>query len=291
MRLSRREFLTRAALGTAGVGALLGGGVVAQAYGLEVARHTLPMAGLRAPVRVAVLSDLHYGPWIRARSVAHWVDATLRARPDLILLPGDFVDVDLSVRPDALLTQLARLRAPLGVFGSWGNHDYGSFGLFSRRFARTRARADWQGVRAQFTAWLAEADVRVLNNTSTRVRDDLALAAVDDLWYGAPDLARALAGLSGTPTLLMSHNPDLLPEVPDWVDLTVSGHTHGGQVRFPLLGAPVVPSRFGQRFAQGFVTGDLGARGFVSRGLGVSGLPVRNLCPPEVVLLDLTPER
>ena len=287
MPLTRRQFLGRAALGLGALGALTGGGLVGQAYAFQVSRPRATLAGLRAPLRVAVLADLHYGPWIAAGQLARWVDATLSARPDLILLPGDFVDLNLSLRPDALLAQLARPRAPLGVWGSWGNHDYGSFGLYASRLTRAPARADWPQVRAQFTAWLAQAGVHILTNRSVRLRPDLALAAVDDLWWGEPDLERALSGLQGTPTLLMSHNPDLLPQVPGWVGLTVSGHTHGGQVRLPLLGAPVVPSRFGQRFAQGFVTGDLGARGFVSRGLGVSGLPVRNLCPPEVVILEL----
>ncbi|WP_370657292.1 hypothetical protein [Deinococcus sp. KNUC1210] len=99
----------------------------------------------------------------------------------------------------------------------------------------------------------------------------------------------------------MSHNPDYLmalPSTSQWRSdgLVVSGHTHGGQVRLPLVGALKVPSQYGQRFAQGWVQGDPaddrpGARGFVSRGLGVSGLPFRNLCPPEVVLLELEPER
>lgn len=88
--------------------------------------------------------------------------------------------------------------------------------------------------------------------------------------------------------MLLTHNPDLLPRVPASVGLTLCGHTHGGQVRLPLLGAVTVPSRYGTRFLEGWVWGG-GARGFVSRGLGVTGLPVRNLCPAQLHVFTLLP--
>lgn len=287
--LTRRQFLGRALGGVAAVGAVGGGAAVTQAYRFEVNTHSLVLPGLRAPLRVALLADLHYGPWVRAGSVRAWVAGANAARPDLTLLLGDFLDADLTRPQTPLLTELARLRAPLGVYGVWGNHDYGSFGAYGRRLLGSARRAHWALQRDTFERQLARVGVRILTNASAPIRPDLRLAGLDDAWWGQPDLKRALTGLKQTPTLLMSHNPDLLPEVPAWVGLTVSGHTHGGQVRLPLVGAPVVPSRYGQRFAQGFVTGDLGARGFVSRGLGVSGLPLRNLCAPEVVVLDLRP--
>ncbi|ADV66528.1 metallophosphoesterase [Deinococcus maricopensis] len=284
---SRRTFLRRALAGGAAL-ALGGVGVgVAQAHALQVNTHAARLPGLTRALRVALLTDLHYGPYVHAGQVRGWVEAALQARPDLLLVLGDFVDADLASSPTPLLAELARLRAPLGVWGVWGNHDYASFGQRARRFVNPQ-RANWMAVREEFRADLARAGVRVLRNEAVRVRDDLTLAGLDDLRTGAPDLAAALGAARPGGTLLMSHNPDVLPDVPAWVGLTVSGHTHGGQVRFPVVGAPVVPSAFGQRFAQGFVTGDLGARGFVSRGLGVSGVPVRNLCPPEVVVLDCT---
>ncbi|MDL2344246.1 metallophosphoesterase, partial [Deinococcus sp. MIMF12] len=102
--------------------------------------------------------------------------------------------------------------------------------------------------------------------------------------------AAALAGAGeGQASVLLSHNPDLLPDLPRRVGLVLSGHTHGGQIRLPVVGAPVVPSRYGQRYAMGWVQGAHGTPGYVSRGLGVSGVPLRNLCPPEVTLLSLRP--
>lgn len=298
--LSRRQLLGRVAAWSAGLGLAGAGAGAAQAYApaqLNRMRSTLP--GLNAPVTVALLSDLHYGPYIGERQVAGWVELTLSARPDLVLVLGDFCDVQLpNGLPAPLLRQLARLQAPLGVYGVWGNHDYGCFGRFEQPFTGP-ARADWATFRQAFREALQAGGLSILNNAGLLVRPDLWLGGIDDLTYGRPDPQLALQGApGGTGLLLMCHEPDTLmtlADVPAWTPqgLAVSGHTHGGQIRLPLVGAPLVPSVYGQRFAQGWVQGDpargrAGARGYVSRGLGLSGVPMRNLCPPEVVLLELS---
>ncbi|MBB6098698.1 hypothetical protein HNR42_002133 [Deinobacterium chartae] len=285
-RISRRVFLRRTLGGLGVLATLGGGGAVAQVYRFEVNRHRAPLPGLRTPLRVVMLSDLHYGPFIGTGSVRAWVDAALEARPELIVMTGDFVDTDLEGSPRDLIAELSRLRAPLGVWGVWGNHDYGSFGAYVRRWQAAHQEANAR--LAAFGNALSAAGVRILTNQGVRLRPDLYLAGVDDFWWGRPDLGAALAGAPATGAwLLMSHNPDLLPEVPTRVGLTLSGHTHGGQVRLPLVGALRTASRYGERFVQGFVRGP--APGFVSRGLGVSMLPVRWACAPEVVVLDLEP--
>lgn len=256
----------------AAVTAAAGGWGFAAIYGFEVTHHRVPLPGLRSPLRVVQLSDLHYGPYLHEASVARWVDAALAESPDLLVLTGDYVD-SRNRRPLApLLAELVRLRAPLGVHAVWGNHDH-----FNR--ARTR----------ELAAAFAAAGITVLNNSSVPVRDDLLLAGIDDFKIGRPDLAAALAAADGTrPTLLLSHNPDLLPELPAGsVALALAGHTHGGQVRLPLLGAPVTSSSYGQRLAQGWV--DVPVRAYVCRGLGVTGIPMRVLCPPELAVFDLVP--
>jgi len=253
----------------AAVAAVAGAGV-AGAYRFQVVRQQLPVRGLRRPLRLALLADLHYGQYIRAGSVARWVDATLAERPDLIVLDGDLVDEDLSEDTRALLAELGRLRAPLGTFAVWGNHDH-------------RSVRDLPA----FAAALATAGVRVLVNGGARVRDDLYLAGIDDYRTGRPDLAAALAGRDGMPCVLLSHNPDVLPEVPEDVSLTLSGHTHGGQVCLPFVGPLITSSAYGRRFAQGWVHGP--ARGYVTRGLGVTLIPVRVACPAELTVMDLTP--
>lgn len=300
--LTRRQVLGRGILGW-GAGLGLTGSAVGAAQGYAPAglsRVAARLPGLQRPLSVAVLTDLHYGPYIREQQIAGWVDLTLSVRPDLILVLGDFCDVNLgSALPAPLLRQLARLQAPLGVYGVWGNHDYGSFGRYERRVIG-EIRSDWMDVRAAFQQALAVGGLSILTNAGLSVRPGLWLGGVDDLSWGQPD---AGAALRDAPTeaaqLLMVHEPDDLmglAAVPEWRPdgLAVCGHTHGGQIRLPLIGAPVVPSSYGQRFAQGWVRGEAvggrpGALGYVSRGLGLSGVPFRNLCPPEVVLLTLSP--
>lgn len=287
--LTRRRVLRGLVGGSLGLAAL-GGVGAAQAYRFGLTRHSRALPGLTRPLRVAFLTDLHYGLFIYEGSVRAWVDAANAARPDLILLGGDQMDFRADAPPAPLLAELGRLNAPLGVHGVWGNHDYGSFGkYYSPHYGP--ARPDWPQRRDALTAAYAGAGVTILRNQGLAVRDDLFLAGVDDLWQGKADLGAALAGKPGAgATLLVSHNPDLLPDLTPGVGLVLCGHTHGGQVRLPLLGAPMVPSRYGQRYAMGWVTGAHGTPAYVSRGLGLSGVPLRNLCEPEVAVFELRPD-
>ncbi|WP_034360747.1 metallophosphoesterase [Deinococcus phoenicis] len=285
--LTRRRLLRGLLGGGLAVGAL-GGAGLAQAARFGVVREQAALPGLRSPLRAAFLTDLHYGLYAFAGSVRAWVDAANAERPDLILLGGDFLDLRPDADPAPLLTELARLRAPLGAFGVWGNHDYGSFGR-SDAERRGLPGSGWQARQQELTAAFARSGVTILRDAGRAVRDDLWLGGVDDFWFGRPDPAAALAGAGERATLLLSHNPDLLPDLPGPAGLVLCGHTHGGQIRLPLFGAPVVPSRYGQRYAMGWVRGAYGTPAYVSRGLGTSGVPLRNLCEPEITLFTLTP--
>ncbi|SMB80337.1 metallophosphoesterase [Deinococcus hopiensis] len=278
MQISRRAVL----LGGLGLGSLGATGLNG-AYAFEINHHVYALPGLQSPIRAVQLTDLHYGPFHRAAAVRAWMETALTLRPDLVLITGDFADRHLLDAPGPLFQELSRLRAPLGVWGVWGNHDHD----YCHREAQKTGR-DPQQARDAFTVALKNAGIGLLRNGGLPLRDDLYLAGVDDLRKGDPQLTPALMG---APTqgavLLMSHNPDLLPTVPSRVSLTLCGHTHGGQVRLPGIGAPVPASRFGQRFVQGFVQGP--APGFVSRGLGTTGIPVRLHCPAELVVFDFVP--
>ena len=241
----------------------------------SVTQHRLELIGLEKPLRMAHLTDLHFGPAQRLPSVRAWVNATLEQKPDLILITGDFLEYrkSLSNVPE-LCAELSRLKAPLGVFGVLGNHD-----LYAVRLGRL-----------ELIEPLELAGIRILTNAGIQIREDVFVAGVDDLWNGNPDLEKALKDAPKTGAiLLMSHHPDLLETVPARVGLTLCGHTHGGQVVLPWVGALHSGSRYGQRFVQGFVTGALGARGFVCRGLGTTALPVRYNCPAELAVLDFLP--
>ncbi|HWG85200.1 MAG TPA: metallophosphoesterase [Deinococcales bacterium] len=264
-----RALRVLAALGAAGL-----------AYGVwnsrrfVVTRRQLRLPGLRSAVRVVQLSDLHYGRSHPVGQVRSWVNAALALDPDLVLVTGDFVDDP--VRPAdlaALVREVGRLRAPLGVLAVLGNHDYHGF--------------EEEGV-GVLRAALEGVGLRVLVNEGLLVRDDLFVGGVDDLWLGRPDLDLALDGAPRDgAVLLMSHNPDLLPRVPARVGLTLSGHTHGGQVSLPVLGAPHSGSSYRQRYLGGFVRGP--GLAHVSTGLGTTKLPLRFGVPAEVVLLELLP--
>ena len=267
--MSRRTFLR-----------IVGGGLVAAAvvpavaatYDFVVEEVALSMDGLAAPLRLAWLSDMHFGPFVRAGSIAAWVDVTLDIRPDLILLGGDQVDRLAPRDLSPLLEELGRLRAPLGVYAVRGNHDHARFG----------------DAIAHFDGELRAAGIETLVNRGTMLRDELYLAGIDDFGRGEPRLDRALAERpAASPCLLMSHNPDVLPDVPTSVDLTLCGHTHGGQVVLPLIGPPITSSRYGRRFAEGAVSAPV--KGYVTRGLGVAHVPIRINCPPELTLVTLVP--
>jgi len=270
--VDRRRFLTYAAAVAATGATGWSAAQVSGTYHFDVVRVRAGLTGLREPLRIAWLTDLHHGQYVRTASVRAWVDAALAEAPDVVLLGGDLVDQRPGADADeALVAELARLQAPLGVLAVWGNHD-------RSRFRRIDG----------FAAALRDAGIDLLVNRGVAVRDDLHVAGLDDFRIGRPDLEATLAGRPATgATLLLSHNPDVLPSVPLDVGLTLSGHTHGGQVVLPGVGALYTSSQYGVHPAGQEADGP--ARGYVSRGLGVSSLPVRINCPAELTVLDLAP--
>lgn len=228
--------------------------------------------------KIAVLADLHVGsPFNGPGKLDQIVELTQSARPDLILLVGDYVIHGVVAGkftpPEAVAKRLGDLSAPLGVYAVLGNHDW----------------------------WLDAARVRhALEMAGIAVLEDIAvpiqtgqckfwLAGISDFWEGAHDVGKALAGVpDGASILAFTHNPDVFPEVPPRVALTVAGHTHGGQVYIPLIGRPVVPSRYGERYAIGHIV-EANRHLFVSAGLGTSIIPVRLLVPPEISVLTVRP--
>jgi uncharacterized protein len=225
-------------------------------------------------LRVAAIADLHTGAGHVSLGKTRRVVARVnRERPDLIALLGDYVDPRgpgaTEVPKAAVASELGRLRAPLGVVAVLGNHDWAEGG-------REMASA------------LRQAGVRMLENEAVDVGRGLWVAGVADAGTRQPDVAAALsAAPADAPVLLLSHNPDVFPEVPGRVSLTLSGHTHGAQVDLPLVRDRVTPSRFGAHYAGG-VFEERDRLLFVSRGVGTSGLPVRFMAPPEVAVLELT---
>jgi hypothetical protein len=252
---------------------------------LVVREHRIAVPGwpAGAPIRIALLSDLHVGsphngPG-RLRAVVRRVNA---ARPQIVLLAGDFVIhrvlFGTFVPPETTGEILRDLRAPLGVYAVLGNHDYG---LNARRVAAA--------LRAGGVLVLEDQAVRIGGEFVPATTPPFWLVGVSDLLRGPHDLDGALTQVTDdAPVLLFTHNPDLFPEVPERVGLTLAGHTHGGQVHIPLVGRPIVPSRYGSRYAAGLVV-ERGRRLFVTTGVGTSIVPVRFFVPPEIALLSVVP--
>ncbi len=221
-------------------------------------------------LRVAFLSDLHLGAFAQERDLVRLCERVARWEPDLVCLGGDLVHAHAH-EVELLGKALALLQPPLGRYAVPGNHD---------------CHAD-PGLR-RWRPYLEAQGVSVLVNQGRRLQrggDGLWLAGVDDLGRGQPDLAAALAGAGEhEPVLLLSHHPDLFHEAaPVGVDLTLSGHTHGGQVRVAgrALTRHTRLGLWGGHYEQE------GAQLYVGRGAGTSGLPLRLGAPAEVPLITL----
>lgn len=246
-------------------------------------------------LRLAVISDLHVGSMhVPLSRVSEIVGAANALKPDLTLLLGDFVASRKPFASDPSMRswadELARLEARDGIFAVLGNHDWW------HDPATQAARAG----PTQVGQALAQAGIPVLENRALRLETSagpLWLAGLGDQIaflprlrgrpHGIDDLAGTMAQIAddGAPVIMMAHEPDIFARMPDRVSLTLSGHTHGGQVR--LLGwAPIVPSRYGNRFAYGHVREE-GRDLVVSAGIGTSQLPIRFGIPPEIVLIEL----
>lgn len=272
--MKRRKFLSLSAkTGAATLVAALA--PVALAYGCRVLRKQITLAGLPGVFdgfRIALISDLHHSAWIPQDYIRSVVALTNAEKPDLVALTGDLIHRGRQWVPGCM-AELAKLRARHGVVAVLGNHDHhdGAAPLLRRA--------------------LATAGVADLTNANTTLRRDghpLVIGGVGDLWRERQKLHRALTGARGAESMvLLSHNPDFTEHITDErVGIVLSGHTHGGQVVFPWLGAPIVPSRYGQKYLSGLCQGPL-ARVFVTRGAGSSFPPLRFRCPPEVPILML----
>ncbi|HET6390060.1 metallophosphoesterase [Hyphomicrobium sp.] len=305
--ISRRDLLKLT--GVAGVGSTaLSGYALAEAFRENVTTYNLIppnwTSGLK--LKLAVLADLHVcEPWMSVERVQNIVEQTNRLEADAVLLLGDYVvgyrlgQYSAKVSDQAWAQALAGLKAPLGVHAVLGNHDWWD----SEEVQERGAGPTPAGLALQ------AAGITVHENTAVRLEKDghpFWLAGLGDQWAFRPRGAssdefaegsktrfRGVDDLPGTlrlvtddaPVVLMAHEPDIFPVMPERVSLTISGHTHGGQVR--IFGyAPVVPSRYGSRYVYGHIV-EGGRHLIVSGGLGCSSLPIRFGSPPEIVMIEL----
>lgn len=273
MRLRHHRLWTTFAVGLAG---LLGIGCIGfiNATSVPIERQAIvDLAELpkgTKPVRIALLSDIHVGNiGMRLERLAAIIRAVNAARPDIVVLAGDFVvgeHKDGTAKRALDLAALARLRAPAGVFAVLGNHDHWT---------------DPDAIRRN----LAQAGIQVLENTAVR-RGQLTLVGIGDRFSGHDDIAHAVAeadALGGTP-VAFTHSPDLSPELPARFHILLAGHTHCGQVVAPLIGPIVQYSRWRRLYDPKFRCGrvdDMTRSTFVTAGVGSGTLPLRLNAMPD----------
>lgn len=285
---ARRQFLERAT--TAVVAAPFVAGVYGVFYGrlnLQTTARRIRLARLPAAFsgfRIAQLSDIHIGPFMTEEEIRKYVRITNGLKPDLIALTGDFVTWDPSTQ-QAVVRALAGLRAPFGVFGCLGNHEA------------------WSNTEASITAMFSRTGIRILRQQSVPVEtrgEKLNLIGVD---YESRHFAhvpgqqhivgRYLERIEhlvtpGQVNILMSHNPDTFDRAAELgIDLSISGHTHGGQVALEFISPELAPSRLVTPYVSGWFEKP-GGQLYVNRGIGTIGVPMRIGAPPEITVFELS---
>jgi predicted MPP superfamily phosphohydrolase len=277
-KLDRRRLLRAAAWGSA---CMLGGGGALSAWGERnwprIVRVDVPLPGLPPDLHgftICQLSDIHRNLWVSEAFVRGAVDRANALGAQLTVLTGDYVSGprhDL----DSAAAALSGLRAPLGVYGITGNHDY--------------TCPDPE----RLLAGLERGGIRVLRNASaslTTGETDWWLCGLDDTQRGEPDLERTLRGVDPAAfRILLCHEPDHADDVVSQrFPLQLSGHSHGGQIVLPKVG-PLITPRKGRKYVSGLRTVEgTSSLVYTNVGLGVITVPIRLNCPPEITLLRLT---
>jgi uncharacterized protein len=266
---------------------------VAGAYGLfygrlnlEVARRPIWLARLPKAFegfRIAQISDIHIGPFMTEEEIRRYAAICNETKPDLIALTGDFVTWDPGTQ-QALVRALSGLRAPLGVFGCLGNHDA------------------WAGVEDSLTRLFGAAGIRILRQQAAPIQthgETLNLLGID--FAGSrhmpqsyrrrfrPDPLREIAPLlsPATANILLSHNPDTFDDAAEMgIDLSLAGHTHGGQLALEFISPQIAPSRLVTPYVSGLFEKP-GGQLYVNRGIGTIGVPMRVGSPPEITVFEL----
>jgi len=237
------------------------------------ARISLPGWPSKArPMRLILMSDLHVSrPGDTPDRLRDTIARVNTLHPDIVLIAGDFratgIEGAKSFSIAKTVAPLGDLKPRFGTFAILGNHDYDD--------------------PAQMRQRLADQDVRLLDNEAVRV-GPLGIVAVSDIFSHHANVAAAMQSWrkSGGIPVVMTHSPDVIPQLPPAVTLALAGHTHCGQVSLPVFGPPTTQSRFGRRYMCGLVRE--GPRtSIISAGLGVSGWPIRWNAPPDLWVIDV----
>ena len=222
-------------------------------------------------LKIGIISDLHIGTKnVDLEKLKLIVEQINNQNLDVIFLLGDF-DAKLisssKIPISEISKSLNKLNSKYGTFAILGNHDYEPSGIIKPILKKAEIR-------------LLEDESVYINHNKTKIK----ICGTKDWWHYNIDVNKVLNSIS-EPTILLSHNPDIFPEVPQKVSLTLCGHTHGGEVSFPILGSPFVPSIYSNKYSKGHIV-ENNKHMFVTSGIGtLSRFRLYN--PPEVVVLNL----
>ncbi len=280
-KMTRRGFFGLGLAGLSGLGGL-GYGFLVESRWLEVSRVRIKLPkSLKAPIRIAHLSDLHWSSFVSLSFIEKAIEIGLGQNPDFVCVTGDFVTAGDEMELDEYTRFLRGLSSRVTTFGVLGNHDGGSWSKVRGGYRTT----------AQVSNLLDNAGFTLLSNRSTTIDTKggrLTLVGTDDLRSGSFRPSAAFKGVekkAAAATILLAHNPDSKDYVGNWGwDLMLSGHTHGGQIVVPFLGAPVVPVR-DRRYIAGLNPWK-DRLIYTTRGVG-NLLGIRLNCRPQISILDL----
>ena len=236
---------------------------------LEVNRYVVQDEQLKG-VKIVLVGDFHIKPNQEDR-LQKVVELINEQNPDIVLSVGDFVnghEEDMTMPIADIVKQLKNIKSKYGFYTVLGNHDWW---------------IDGEGI----TDTLISSGIKVLANSNTKVNingKDIYIAGVEDKTTRTPEIYSALENAK-KPVILLTHSPDVFPKIPSNINLTLSGHVHGGQVRLPLLGALIVPSDYGDKYSLGLIE-EKGKKMIVTKGIGNSILNVRFNCVPEIVVIE-----
>jgi predicted MPP superfamily phosphohydrolase len=268
--IGRRRFLRL------GVGAAAAAPFVLSGYGAAwagrnptVEEIALPFG---CPLRVVQLTDIHAGVFMTREQMRRCADQIIALDPEVFVLTGDYISNSTVFFP-GFVEEMARVSARYGTYATLGNHEH------------------WYGRLPYYQAVFRQHGIHLLQNANhvvERAEGGFAVAGIDDLRWGMPDLEAALDGLDRRqPTILLSHRPEIFPDAASMgVRLTLSGHYHGGQIKLRLAGEDLSLAHFRTPYPEGlYRAGD--CRLYVSRGIGTTFTPVRLNAPPEVTVFHL----
>lgn len=236
---------------------------------LEVNHYTLQDSDLKG-VKIVFAGDFHVKPH-QKRKISDIVSLINQEKSDIVLFVGDFVsghNEKMTMPMENIAKELGKINAKYGIYTVLGNHDV------------------WYGAE-KITELLHENGIRVLANENIKVRikdKTVFIAGIKDLLTEKPDISKALEHTK-VPVILLSHSPDIFPELKGKVNLILAGHTHGGQVRIPFWGPIVTSSQYGSKYSQGLIE-ENGMRLITTRGIGTSLLPIRFACVPEIIVIE-----